>query len=148
VALTEKGKHGKVTRHQPISRELFVALDAHSRARGPGEPGSAVFFYKDSTPAAPHPLTKKRYETLTTRIRLALPWAGEQWMKFHDLRRTGITMIERISGSPAIARLFAGHRTGTALDTYDAADEEELEAALAQYLGRPAGTAATDTPWT
>ena len=143
IELHEKGKHGKEDRVLPISRELMTALLAHARERGPGGPNDKVFYYRDSTPERPHPLAKKRYETLVARIRTELPWARDRWMKLHDLRRTGITAIERVSGSPAIARLFAGHTTGTALDTYDKADEEELRAAMAEYLGRPVGTDAS-----
>ncbi len=139
ITLYEKGKHGKVERPQPVSRALMDALTAHARARGAGRPGDAVFHYRDPTSERPHPLGKKRYETLVKRIRKQLPWARDRWMKHHDLRRTGVTLIERISGSPAIARLFAGHATGTSLDTYDHADDEELRAALAEYLGRPVG---------
>lgn len=144
ITLYEKGRHGKIERHQLVSRELLVALLAHANQRGDGTPGSPVFYYKDSTPDAPHGLGKKRYETLITRIRQDLPWARDQWMKIHDLRRTGVTFIERISGSPAVARLFAGHSNGRTLDTYDAATMDELAAAMAEYLGRPVGDFAAE----
>lgn len=142
IVLYEKGRHGKKERIQPVSRELIEALLAHATTRGPGRNNDAVFFYKDSTPEEPHALTKKRAETLMNRIRKEWAWASENWMKLHDLRRTGATMIERISGSPAIARKFLGQSTGTPLDTYDAAGDDELRAALSAWLGRPVGAEA------
>ncbi len=139
IRLHEKGRDGLIERPQPVSVELIDALLAHSHERGAGGPSDAVFYYRDSTPARPHPLLKKRYETLYARIRRDIPWAQEVWTKTHDLRRTAITMIERISGSPAIARLYAGHRNAETLHTYDAADYDELQESLAIYLGRDVG---------
>lgn len=137
VVLFEKGDRESAP--QPISRQLLEALLHHAHRRGGGQPGDAVFHYRDSTPEQPHQLGRKRYETLYTRIRTGLPWARELWTRNHDLRHTAITMVERASGSTAVARLFARHSGTTTTDGYTTADLDELQEALGRYLGRPVG---------
>lgn len=134
VALFEKGD---IERKQPCSTALLAALAALATQRGATEPGDHVFQYLPLTrkDPEPRPLTKKYVEQLLTRIRQELPWGRGVWLRMHDLRHTAITNIERISGSTAVARLFAGHADRQTTDTYDRATERELRAAVDVWAG-------------
>lgn len=132
VALYEKGD---LERLQPCSSALLNACAELAASRGATAPGDHVFQYFGYNRGAPRPLTKKYFERLLKRLRQQLPWAREVWLRLHDLRHTAITNIERISGSTAVARLFAGHADRQTTDVYDRADARELRAAVDAWAG-------------
>ena len=141
VILHEKNKKD---REQPASLELLNALTAHAVARG-GErclpdhpsfdPTAPVLYYCDSTPEEPHPLARKRYETLHARIQRALPWAKEMNFSLHCARHTAGTLVERIAGTQ-VARKFLGHSTRAVTDEYTKATNEEIATAFSMMTGR------------
>lgn len=131
--LHEKG--GTVV-DQPVSMRLLRALDLHSRSRGSSTPDGPVFVQKRrASDGSPRGITKSRYGTLTRRIRREVPWARERGWHPHDLRRTAITAIERLSGSTAVARLFARHAAMSTTDGYVPATPEEVRAAVDIWAG-------------
>lgn len=133
VALFEKGE---IERRQPCSSQLLAALADLAARRGATAPSDPVFTYYPYDGDTARPLTKKYYELLLRRIRQELPWARDVWLRMHDLRHTAITNIERISGSTAVARLFAGHADRQTTDTYNRADEMELRRAIDGWAGQ------------
>jgi site-specific recombinase XerD len=134
IALFEKGD---IERLQPVSANLLAALTLHAQGRGACDPQDRVFrFVPRRGDPTPRPITKKYYERLVLRLRTELPWAQEVWTRTHDLRHTAITHVERVSGSTAVARLFAGHADRETTDSYDRADEEELRKAVDSWASK------------
>ena len=140
VTLHEKNKKD---RDQPVSLELLDALTAHAVARGghrcePGhptfDPTASVFYYRDSTPERPHPLARKRFDTLHKRIQRALPWAKEMNFTVHCARHTAGTIVERIAGTQ-VARKFLGHATRAVTEEYTKATNEEIATAFSIMTG-------------
>lgn len=132
------------TRIEPCSAELLDALFEMAAERGgtrcvPGrpdcDPNASVFYFKDSTPQHPHPLTDRRFDTLHGRIQRALPWANEALYSGHALRHTTSTMIDRIAGM-RVAQKMLGHGPKRPGDHYTKASEEELATAWQIFSGR------------
>lgn len=143
VRLREKGK---TERWQPVSKTLLVALSEHARDRGATAPGDTVlrqFPAKDKTVGAP--LTRRRYNTVSKRWQEAHQWAEEIGVSFHWLRHTALATVERISGSVAVAREFAGHHEKEDVTlSYIKASISEVAAAVAQMTGEPHPLASSD----
>jgi integrase len=131
-------------RQQPASVELLTALHAHAVRRGGSrcivghpdfDPTSPVLYYRNSTPERPHPLERKRFETLHKRIQRALPWANDMNFSVHVARHTAGTLVERIAGTQ-VARKFLGHGTRKVTDTYTNASDAEIASAFSAMTGR------------
>lgn len=141
ATVIEKGDR---PREQLMSPQLVEALMEFARQRGStdGErlrPGAPVFYYRPTIGPdgrhIPHPLTKRRYNSLFERLRKQLPWADEVFLRPHDLRKTAASFIERAAGH-AVARAYLGHKDSTVTDTYVEAHQSEIAAALVAYTGR------------
>lgn len=151
INLHEKGRKD---REQPVSRQLLDALMDHARRRGGDrcvpdhadyDPGAPVFYYLNSTAECPHPLGRKRFETLNKRIQRSLPWAREMNFSLHCARHTAGTLVERIAGTQ-VARKFLGHGTRKVTDRYTNATATEVATAFSAMSGRahPAATPTSD----
>ncbi|MEI7895207.1 MAG: site-specific integrase, partial [Myxococcales bacterium] len=141
ISLLEKGNKERL---QPCSVELLGALRSNAEARGGArcvighpdfDPAAPVLYFKDSTPAKPHPVTSRRFDTLHRRIQLALPWANDAMFSGHALRHTSATMIERIAGFQSAQR-FLGHHPNKPTDTYTIASPEEVATAWSTMTGK------------
>jgi integrase len=77
----------------------------------------------------PHPLTRKRFETLWARLKRDLPWLDEIHGGPHDLRRTAATYIERAWGY-AIAKGFLRQKMKDPSGAYIKAKDAELARAM------------------
>ena len=128
-------KYEKV-REQPVSRTLLDALRVHAQERGASHLSDPVFHYRPYSDGRPHPLTRKRYDTLFGRLREVLPYVRLTALDCHSLRHTAIAMVERVAGYE-VARAFAGHAEKEVTSTYAAAGIEEVAAAVAILTGEP-----------
>lgn len=140
MRLLEKGNR---VREQPISAELIDYLLAMAADRGGSrcvsgdpefDPKTPLFYYADSTPTHPHPLTSKRFETLFGRIQRRFAWAAEMQFSAHALRHTTATLIERRHGTQ-VARKYLGHGKRKPTDIYTDATEAELATAMVSITG-------------
>ena len=134
IVLLEKGN---LKREQPISAELIAYLfDLAVERGGPAfdpndagfDPNAPLFLYRDSTFLAPHALSRKRFETLFSRIQRTLPWAAECGFSAHAMRYTTAVRVERAFGTQ-VARKYLGHGKRRPIDTYT--DPSQLEMANA-----------------
>ncbi|GLZ28234.1 hypothetical protein Lesp02_04240 [Lentzea sp. NBRC 105346] len=129
IMLREKGG---IYRWQPVTPTLMAHLIEHSNARGSLEPQSHLLRYLDG-----HPITKRRYDTLWSRVCEHLPWADQQDVSTHWLRHTTLTWVERNFGL-AVAQAYAGHQTtndNLTTTTYIRASLHEVATALAAMTG-------------
>ena len=142
VMLHEKGNRQD---HQPCSFELLTFLEQQAILRGGSRcdrtspdynPGAKVFYYKDSTASAPHPITSRRFDTLHQRIQLSLPWANSISYSGHALRHTIGTMVERLAGCET-AKMMLRHAGTTQTDTYVKAGPVDVATAISAITGRP-----------
>ena len=149
ISVLEKGRKA---REQPASVELLESLLAHSARRGgsrcvPGhedfDPAAPVLYYRDSTPERPHPLGRRRFDTLHRRIQRALPWANEMMYSGHAIRHTTGTIIERIAGTQ-VARVMLGHERRTPTDIYTDSTAAEVATAFSVMTGSPHPLASAD----
>lgn len=123
VTLAEK--FDKV-RTVPMSRDLTDMLLAHAASRGVVRSSESLFRYKPGDGATVGaPLTRKRYETLFTRVQEALPWAKRLGVSAHWLRHTAGTAMERIGGI-AVATEFLGHASDHVTFNYTRATAVEV----------------------
>jgi integrase/recombinase XerC len=76
----------------------------------------------------PHPLTRRRFNSLWDRLKRELPWLDEIHGRPHDLRHTGATFVERAYGY-AVAQRWLRHSSGEVTGTYIAATDDEVRAA-------------------
>lgn len=149
------GEKGDSYVEQPVSEELLRVLLQHALKRGDiiaanpcGIPideitlediksrrvklrgDQPVLYYKPHRGAdgavIPHPLSRKRFETLWKRFREALPWMEEMMARPHDLRKTMGTFVERAFGH-AIAQGWLRHAVTDTTGTYTKATAEEIE---------------------
>jgi integrase len=130
-------------RTQPISLDLIEYLLHMAKVRG-GEccdpesdqfdPRSPLLYFRDSTPEAPHPLSRKRFETLFGRIQRRFPWAAETQFTAHALRHTTAMLIER-TFSNQVARKYLGHGARTTTDSYTKASHVEVATAFTAITG-------------
>lgn len=93
IRLREKG--GTV-RWQPISPLLMRKLVEHVSARGGEEATTRVLRYRDG-----RPITARRYDYLSGRIRSHLPWAARLQVSAHWMSHTTLTYVEREFGEAA-----------------------------------------------
>ncbi len=116
--------------------ETFT-LDDVSSGRTVLRPDAAVFYYRhswyvtepDGTKVLrPHPLTRRRFDSLWPRLKRELPWLDALHGRPHDLRKTVGTLIERSYGH-ATARAFLRHAQNDVTDGYTVAGEDEVVAA-------------------
>ncbi|WP_327096994.1 site-specific integrase [Nocardia vinacea] len=132
VKLHEKGG---VVRWHPISPTLMRHVVDHIEQRGGPEATDRVLRHRDG-----RPISRRRYETLTARIRARLPWAAALGISAHWIRHTTLTWVEREFGL-AIARAYAGHSERssgrTATFTYVRASLVELAEAVSALTGEP-----------
>ena len=82
----------------------------------------------------PHPMTRRRYNTLWNRLQATLPWADQIGARPHDLRKTGATFIERAFGF-AVAKGWLRHAADDDTLTYSAASEADLVEAANWWAG-------------
>ena len=87
----------------------------------------------------PHPITRKRFQTLWTRLKRELPWLDESHGRPHDLRKTMGTFVERAFGH-AVAEAWLRHKIVGTTETYTAAMLEEVEQAHAWLVGEQRST--------
>lgn len=81
-----------------------------------------------------HPLTRKYFETLYSRLRGHLGWLDDLHARPHDLRKTAATYIERAYGY-AVAQRWLRHTIPAAAGTYVMASDDENRAALEWWTG-------------
>lgn len=100
-----------------------------------------VFYYRKrrKTPAsdgsAPHPLTRRYYNTLWDRLCAALPWADQIHARPHDLRKTGAQWVERALGY-SVAKAWLRHKVDDHTLTYTQATPEQVARAFEALTGR------------
>lgn len=142
VGLLEKGNRYE---DQPCSLDLIDFLMNFAAARGgdvcvPGsalyDPNAPVFYFKDSTPEHPHPVTSRRFDTLHRRVQLTLPWANSMSYSGHALRHTIGTIVERQAGFEVAKRMLRHGGTNTT-DTYVKAGPVDVAKVIAEITGRP-----------
>ena len=138
IFLREKGMS---TRWQPVSPTLMGALLDHQRDRGAlrTEPLLRYRFGR--------PLTRARHRYLWERMGQHIPEVAERGITSHWIRHTTITWVERHFGK-AVARAYAGHRTGSVTDIYTEATIGEIAAALQALTGEPHPLADSHLPST
>lgn len=81
-----------------------------------------------------HPVSAKRLDNLRARLKRHLKWADDRQLRWHDLRHTTGTMLERVAGA-AVSRAQLGHTTQSTNDIYTAATLAEQAAAIARLFG-------------
>lgn len=100
-------------------------------------PDAPVFYYRhpqrvtlpdDTVVLRPHPLTRRRFDSLWNRLKRELPWLDALHGRPHDLRKSVGTLIDRSHGH-ATARAFLRHSQNDVTDGYTVAGEEEVVAA-------------------
>lgn len=132
IKLREKGT---VVRWHPISPTLMRRLVEHAAQRGGSAATDRVLRYRTG-----RPLGRRRYDTLTERIREHLSWAAALGVSTHWIRHTTLTWVEREFGM-AVARAFAGHSDrparGVSTFTYVGASVAELAEAVSVLTGEP-----------
>ncbi|MBF6497407.1 tyrosine-type recombinase/integrase [Nocardia cyriacigeorgica] len=132
VKLREKGG---IVRWHPISPTLMDHLTQHIERRGGFDSTPRVLRYRNGSP-----ISRRRYDTLSNRIRRNLPWAEALGVTAHWIRHTTITWVEREFGL-AIARAFAGHiepnSHPNATFTYVRPSLVELAEAVSVLTGEP-----------
>ncbi len=84
--------------------------------------------------SAPHPLTRKRFETLWTRLKRELPWLDEIHGRPHDLRKTSASFVERAFGH-AVAQGWLRHAAANVTDIYTMAGSGDIEDAHRWLVG-------------
>lgn len=143
IGLLEKGNHYE---GQPCSLDLIDFLLAFAASRGgdvcvPGsstyDPNAPVFYFKDSTPEHPHPVTSRRFDTLHRRIQLTLPWANSRSYSGHALRHTIGTIVERQAGFEVAKSTLRHGGSAGPTDTYVVAGPVEVAKAISEITGRP-----------
>jgi integrase len=112
-----------------LNTEMPVLYYQPKRIRTADDDGNIV------TTFTPHPLSRKRFETLFNRLKRELPWLDEMHGRPHDLRRTGATFIERAFGT-AVAQRWLRHTVKSAIGTYVAAGDDEVRDAHAWWTGQ------------
>ena len=141
ATLREKGNRLDT---QPCSADLIQFLLDFAKLRGGDQcdptssnfnPNAAVFYFKDSTPEEPHPVTGRRFDTLHQRIQLALPWANSMHYSGHALRHTFGTMVERQAGYETAKRALR-HSNSSTTDTYVKAGPIDVAKAVAALTGK------------
>ncbi|WP_433678378.1 tyrosine-type recombinase/integrase [Nocardia sp. CA-119907] len=131
IRLREKGE---TVRWQPISPLLMGKLVEHVDRRGGEGATSRVLRYRNG-----RPITARRYDYLSGRIRAHLPWAARLQVSAHWIRHTTLTYVER-EFNEAIARAYAGHAqvgNGGATPIYTRASIVEVAEALVALTGQP-----------
>ena len=88
---------------------------------------------------APHPITRKRFQTLWDRLKRELPWLDESHGRPHDLRKTMGTFVERAFGH-AVAQAWLRPKIVGTTPTYTAALRKEVEHAHAWLVGEDRST--------
>lgn len=89
--------------------------------------GIPVFHYRPIKGSTPHPLTRRRLNTFYDRLQETLPWADQQQVHGHDLRRTGSSWIERRFGR-GVAKAWLRHADDVT-GSYTRGTAEEVRAA-------------------
>ncbi|WP_198654384.1 MULTISPECIES: tyrosine-type recombinase/integrase [Nocardia] len=102
IKLHEKGG---VVRWHPVSPTLMTRLVEHAAQRG-GEASERLLRSRNG-----RPISRRRYDTLSTRFRTHLPWADALGVSAHWIRHTTLTWVEREFGI-AIARAYARQSLG------------------------------------
>lgn len=121
-----------------------VTVDDVAAGRARLHPDRPVFYYRrrrtvtgpdGTTTRAPHPLTRRRYNTLWDRLCRHVPWADQIHARPHDLRKTGAEFIERACGY-AVAKAWLRHAHGDQTLTYTQAKPAEVARGFELYTGR------------
>ena len=161
VGLQEKGDNYV---EQPVSEALLAVLLRHAMTRGnviAANPQAIavdeitldvvregrvklrndepVFYYQprigDDGARVPHPLTRRRFETLWKRLRRELPWLEAMHGRPHDLRKTMGTFVERAFGH-AVAQGWLRHAVADTTGVYTQAASDEIERAHSWIIGK------------
>jgi integrase len=123
LAVIDPAKWDKVTVDQVLAGEIRLPS------------GIPIFHYrpkrKDGV-LVPHPVTRKRFNTLYDRIQETLPWADQHGVHGHDLRRTGSSWIERRFGR-GVSQAWLRHADDVT-GSYTRGTREEVRAAT-DWLG-------------
>lgn len=135
-----------------------ITVDDVVAGRARLRPDQPVFYYRPSKEQradgtvvlVPHPLTRRRYNTLWDRICRHLPWADQMHARPHDLCKLGGEFVKRAC-SYAIAKAWLRHRDRDRDTTllYTKARPEEVARAFELLGGRnhPLAEGALRTPW-
>ncbi|WP_433678835.1 tyrosine-type recombinase/integrase [Nocardia sp. CA-119907] len=133
-SLIQLHEKGGTVRWQPISPLLMGKLVEHVDNRGGATATSQIMRYRDG-----RPITARRFDYLTERVRAHLPWAERLQVSSHWIRHTTLTYVEREFGE-AVARAYSGQaqpwNTG-AIPIYTRATIVEVAEALVAVTGQP-----------
>jgi len=83
----------------------------------------------------PHPLTRRFYNTVWDRLRQALPWADQNHIRPHDIRKTGAEWIERAHGY-SVAKGWLRHDVEETTLGYTQARPEHIARGFETLAGR------------
>lgn len=146
-------KNDKTT-ELPVCVELLEDLLAFAVARGSSQPDDHVLRLKGVThrtvrgvrqPVHNAPVSRKRYNTLSDRVRGQHAWAEQaQWQPYW-LRHHAGSEIEQIGGL-AVKRRFLGHEPASVTDRYGVASLAHVAWAVAVRTGQP-HPLAQKPPW-
>ncbi|WP_039798418.1 tyrosine-type recombinase/integrase [Nocardia araoensis] len=131
IRLHEKGDR---VRWHPISPQLMNKLIQHIDTRGGPAATEKLLRYRNG-----RPITARRYDYLTQRVKQHLAWAQRLQVSIHWVRHTTLTYVEREFGE-AVARAYAGHaeiHSTTATPIYTKASLIEIAEALVALTGQP-----------
>ncbi|MEV7038399.1 site-specific integrase [Amycolatopsis sp. NPDC051061] len=134
------------SRWQPVSPTLMQAMIVLERQRGPAGPAAQLLRYRNG-----RPITRRRYDSLWSRIGRVHPWVTRQGISTHWIRHTTLTWVERNFGY-AIAEAYAGHTPratvphATSTATYVKATLCEVATALAALTGEQHPLVRVTTP--
>ncbi len=145
LVLDQKGDQ----RHEvPVPVSLLEDLVVLAAARGSHQPGDPVFRQRrpHRGTGAPHPpLTRRRFNTVSARVRRCLPWAAQADWRPYWLRHQAGAEVEQVAGS-AVKRQLLGHAPSSITDHYGLASLEHTAWATAQRSGEP-HPLAVRPPW-
>ena len=136
VTLNQKGDY----RHEvPVPLELMEDLVVFAAARGSQETDDPVFRQRRRTRGSedPHPpLTRRRYNAISSRVRAHLRWAARAEWRPNWLRHQAAAEVAQIAGT-AVKRELLGHAASSVTDLYGTASLHHVAWAIAQRTGEP-----------
>lgn len=114
------------SRWMPLKEEVTLPDGTRTTTRMHDENGQLVL--------VPHPVGRKRYETLWNRLKRDLPWLDEFHGRPHDLRKSMGTFVERAFGH-AVAQAWLRHKIVGTTEGYTAAIRSEVKGAHTWLVG-------------
>lgn len=128
-------KLGK-SRKQPVTRALAETLVAFASERGAKSSSDPVFYFHRKGPGQGRPLSRKRYETLWSRIAKELPWVAEKRVSNHWIRHTTLSWLDRAGTPETVVSKYAGHGSANVTQRYTKVRLEEISRAHERLFGK------------